>query len=279
MNNLDILIEAITPLYNSYRQKKEILSGTEALGIMWDIGEVLKQYIEENKIAPHRLYRQIYGKGEGTENVAQKSYITREFLGRCYRIQNIFQEKKGIVEQLPNLKRFTSFREAMPFFDHTKYKLDEESKNNLLKLLNSNLPSGEIVDNLENFKEKVGLDIKNPRTQKLSLLQKEKRIFIDFYNHVLLILREEEKVGQEVKSVYVRSLSRNTGTLAKDDLTFLEMEKVPLPKIWNDYYELIRDFIEQSTPQKIRQFRRIIPPERMLKLSDMLFQLYEKINK
>jgi hypothetical protein len=46
---------------------------------MWDIGDILKNFINQNDIAPHKLYRIVYGKSDGSENISQKSWVTREF--------------------------------------------------------------------------------------------------------------------------------------------------------------------------------------------------------
>ena len=70
--------------------------------------------------------------------MTKKSWITREFQDRCYRIRNIFQDKDQIYSELPSLVGFTAFRESMPFFDNKKYKLEGDDRVNLLKLLNSN---------------------------------------------------------------------------------------------------------------------------------------------
>jgi len=63
------LINNIIPYYNKYRQNKNDITGTEAVEVLWFIGNFLKQYIEETKVAPYTLYRQIYGKSESKINV------------------------------------------------------------------------------------------------------------------------------------------------------------------------------------------------------------------
>ncbi|MBU0722743.1 hypothetical protein KKH46_00795, partial [Patescibacteria group bacterium] len=169
------LIQKITPLYNQYKQQSRTVSGTDALKIMWDIGDILKNFIEENDIAPHALFWRVYGKSEGTKNIVQKSWITREFQNRCHRIRNIFSSKTQIKKELPNLKSFTSFREAMPFFDNKKYKLQGKEKEKLLKLLNSRNDHKFVMKEINKLqKERIG--IKNPRTQRLKDLEKEKEI-------------------------------------------------------------------------------------------------------
>ena len=131
------IIGEITPLYNQYANNKNDLSGADSLKIMWDIGEIINDYIEKLNIPPHRLYREIYGKSEGNENIAQISYITREFQGRCVRIRKIFNTHQEIDKLFPSLVSFTCFREAMPFFDNQKYLFKGKDRDELLKLLNS----------------------------------------------------------------------------------------------------------------------------------------------
>ena len=53
---------------------------------MWEIGEVLEYYINMNRLTPQSLFREIYGKSEGTKNITQKSYISRDFQSRCLRV-------------------------------------------------------------------------------------------------------------------------------------------------------------------------------------------------
>ena len=280
MPDLGNLINSIAPLYNNYKENSHILIGTHALELMWEIGELLKNYIEKNKIKPHALFRNIYGKSESSENIIQKSYIPREFQGRCYRIRKIFDSKDEIKKQLPNLKKFTSFREAMPFFDNNKYKLEGKEKKELLALLNSNLKSKEIISRLP--KERIG--IKNPRTQKLHELESEKEIFIEFYNflHNILKLYNYDIIKKRIEALdleFITILSRNTSALAQDGLKFFELkfdESFPTP--WKEYAEIVNNFIEQKDPKRLRRFRRLIPPERIVRLADMIYALLSKEN-
>ncbi len=277
---INSLIQKITPLYNQYKQQNKTISGTNALGIMWDIGDILKNFIKENDIAPHALFWKVYGKSEGSKNIAQKSYITREFQNRCHRIRNIFLLKTQIKEALPNLKSFTSFREAMPFFDNKKYKLQGEEKEKLLKLLNSGKDHKFIMKEISKLqKEKIG--IKNPRTQRLKDMDEEKEIFIDFYNLIYQLLNESpEKITLKLKkdhvdSQYVIALAKNTNALSQDGLkfvTFLIKKNIQDP-LWQDYGKVIKNFSSNRSAVEIRRFRRIIPAERIVKLADMLYSL------
>lgn len=272
------LIKKITPPYNCYKENKDRLSGVESLEIMWNIGDELKNFIDINKIPPHTLYREIYGKSEGRKNIAQRSYITREFQGRCYRIRNIFKKKDQIKRDLSGLKNFTSFREAMPFFDNPKYILKGSDRENILNLLNSNVPANIILERIKLLqKEKIG--IKNPRTQKLSELEKEKNTFISFYNFIYNLLKEGSYSNTihnlgNINIDFIKILSKNTSVLSQEGLKNFDF-KIPndIQINWKEYGELVKMLTEQRDAKIRRRFRRIISPERIVRLSDMLYAL------
>lgn len=281
--NINLLVQQITPLYNKYRENKNIISGTEALEIMWDIGDILKQYIEEHNIAPHRLFWSIYGNAEGTQNVVKKSYITREFQNRCHRIRKIFSSKDQIRKDFPHLKSFTTFREAMPFFDNEKYKFKGKEKEDLLALLNSDLQSQKILNKIRILqKEKIG--ILNPRTQRLHEVENEKQVFIDFYNFIYKLIRLENydmclnKLGN-VNSDYIKILSKNVSALSQEGLKFIDFN-IPdeLTSQWKEFSQIVQHLISQKDARLRRRFRRLIPVERIVRLADMLYGLLSEDN-
>lgn len=281
--NINALIQQITPLYNEYRSNKSNLSGTEALEIMWEIGNLLKGYIEQNNIAPHTLFWSIYGNAEGTKNIEQKSYITREFQNRCHRIRRIFSAKEQIKQDFPHLKSFTTFREAMPFLDDGKYRLKGKERNQLLVLLNSKQQPQKILGKIKVLqKNKIGR--KNPRTQRLFEVEKEKQEFINFYNYTYRLIKMGDynlclKEIKKIKSEYINLLSKNVSALSQEGLKtydFSIMEALKEP--WKTFSEIIKDLITQKDPRNRRRFRRLIPPERIVRLADMLYGLVSEEN-
>jgi len=272
------LIDNIVPNYNKYRHNSNILTGTESIEILWDIGDVIKKYIKETKVAPHALYRQIYGKSEGKTNVVQKSYITRDFLSRSYRVRNIFLKRTNIKKFLPNLQKFRLFYQAMPFIDNPKYKFTGKEKENLYKLLNSNKIYAEIMKEIHYLqKEKIG--IKNPRDQKLKEMSGDKDIFVAFYNYIYEILKNADykKAQKEIKGIdteFIKLLSKNTGALALDGLLMTDFE-IPkkINKKWVDFAILVKRLISKKDSLERRRLRRLIPPHRMTQLGEMLYLL------
>lgn len=273
--NLQKLIGDISPLYNLYKQTSRKISGVKALQIMWEIGGLLKKTIEVSNIAPHNLYRKIYGKAEGQEDITQKSYITREFLGRSYRIRNIFKNKEDIQKKLPNLKSFIPFREAMPFFDNEKYILRGGEKEKLLSLLNSDLNPTLILNKIKLLQsEKIGR--KNPRDQKLSELQPQKEIFINFYNYLFNLIKNNnyEFVKKEFTNVDISILikiSSNTSALAQEGVKYIEIPpKSTLNTQWVTYINMLNSLSIQVDAKERRRFRRLISPERIVRLAEMI---------
>ena len=272
--NIEKLIRKISPLYNSYKQTSREISGTESLYIMWDIGDILKSTIDEFEIAPHNLYRKIYGKSEGATDIQQKSYITREFLGRAYRIRNIFTQKNDILLLLPNLRNFIPFREAMPFFDNPKYKFQGKEKELLLNLLNSEETSNSILKKIKSLqKEKIGKT--NTRIQRLSELEDKKQIFVAFYNYLFNLIKTKEfdfikKEFSGISSSDLMKISSITSCLAQEGLKYPEITPGHFNGECMAYIELITDLSSQKDPKERRRFRRLIPPSRIVKLAEML---------
>jgi hypothetical protein len=76
----------------------------------------------------------------------------------------------------------------------------------------------------------------------------------------------------------IRIIANNTNAISQDGLKFnskkLELDSVE--KIWIDYVKLLDEFMLQSNAKIVRRFRRIIPPDRIVRLTDMLFELSKR---
>lgn len=280
--DIHALIKDITPFYNKYKENKEIISGCDSIILMWLVGDLLKKYLVDSQIQPHSLYREIYGKSEGSVNTIQKSYITREFLSKSYRIRNIFKDKSEIQKTLPNLLKFRLFSQAMPFFDNKKYMLKGKEKVDLIMLLNSNNSYSFIINRIYALqKKKIG--IRNPRTQKLRELDKDKDIFIDFYNYIYLLLKKRDYITIRklfnINSDLLINMSKNVGALSQEGLKTYSLDNIDkLPDKWKNFIYVLNYLIEAKTPKKRRRFRRLISPKRIIRLSEMLHALSSEEN-
>lgn len=276
--NLQELIKKIIPFYNNYKKNQQNLTGVQAMEIIWEVGDLLKKYLDGEDIAPRTLYYQIYGKSEGDLNISQRSYITRDFLDRAYRVRRIFKDKKEINKIFPKLRRYRLFYKSMPFFDEGRYKMDKIETEKLVILLNSNKTYKEIIGEVAKLKkERIGLNI--PRDSKLKELDNEKKIFIDFYNFIYKQIKNRD-YKKAVKNIgecggeCIVLLSRNTGALASDSLQLSEFEiSSGLSKEWKDFAEIIKKLISRKDASERRRFRRLIPPEKMMRLSEMIYAM------
>mgnify|MGYP000303306607 CR=1 FL=1 len=237
-------------------------------------------YIRNNTISPHNLYREIYGKSELSKNIAQKSYITREFLSRSYRIFKMFKNINYIREIFPTLKDFSSFREAMPFFDNEIYKLSDKDFSDLLKLLNSSKKGTDIVKILDKKKKSIN-NILNPRDQKLNELEDQVKLFKSFYNYLYKNIRDldydfcisELKIkNKELENL--NNLSKNLSSLAQEGIAKYPIINCKFENVQLDnFYLLINDLIKPSDEKVRRRFRRLIPPIKIIKISEYIFSI------
>ena len=86
---------------------------------------------------------------------------------------------------------------------------------------------------------------------------------------ILIKIKED---GIDSENILV--LAQNTNALSQDGLKFFDMTNIQNDN-WINYCEVISDFINQKDPKKIRRFRRLVPPERIVKLADMLYLIYK----
>ncbi len=264
------LIALITPIYNEYRENKDKIAPNLSICLMYDIGSYLKEYLDNNDVKPHNLYRKIYGRSEGSFDNTKKSYITREFLGRCYRIKNIFSNKEDIMSKFPSLGSFTNFRESMPFFDNEKYRFKGDDMKKLLSLLNSDLSNKKIKSAIKKLqKNKIG--IRNDRKQRLNDFEDYKKDFIVFYNKVYKMKVENEKTSEP--DLYIK-LSKNLSAMCLDGMQYTPFE---IPKNINEkdssFCEMVDFFITRKTFVEIRRFRKVLGVNRFSMLAEYLYEI------
>lgn len=274
------LIESIIPIYQVHKNDDSVY-GFVKLESAWEIGDHIMKFVNKNKIAPHALYREVYGLSEGSSNISKKSYIPREFQGRCYRIRKIFKTKEEMKKLFPSLKSFTLFREAMPFFDNPKCILNDSARKELIDILNSDQ---EIKTSMSMIRSRLSkrLGIKNSRKQRLIDVEDDKDIFIKFYNYVYEQTNNDSKlvknelIKNKISDSFIKTLAKNTNYLMFDNYAFTEMNKLTNDNIWQQYVNMILKYSKQKDKKLVRRFRRVIPLARISKLSQMLNSLVLK---
>lgn len=276
--SLQILIKKITPYYNKYKKDQQDMTGSQALEVIWEVGDLLKDYLKDKDIAPRTLYHQIYGKSEGDINITQKSYITRDFLDRAYRVRRIFNNKEDIHILFPSLKRYRLFYKSMPFLDEGRFKMHGVERKNLIELLNSDKSYKEIMNEVTKLKKRI-IKLSIPHDSKLKELEREKIIFIKFYNFLykqFKLNKYEQSMNElgDVNIKFLETLSRNTGALASDNLQFVELVIADgLGGDLKEFTDVIIKLISRKDAKVRRRFRRLIQPERMMRLSEMIYAM------
>lgn len=275
-SNMHIISE-ITPYYIQYKNETKPV---ECIVKMWEIGKILDHYIKETGIKPHTLFRDLYGKSETSTNTQQKSYISREFQGRCYRVFHMFSTIEEIKENLGNLKNITIFREAMPFFDNPDYKMD---RTKLYSVLLANKTNSEILDDVRKLQKNI-IGKKNPRTQRLHEMDAEVEHFKEIYAYILSYIRIQDfmqstsKFASEtaLNDLQVREIAKNTEQLALSNVRHVPMKIQSTSEKIANYINMLENLLNPSNIKQLRRFKRLVDSKYILLLTDMLYALADE---
>ena len=272
-NNMHIISE-IAPLYNSYQKETDPV---KSIVLMWEIGKILDGYIMQLNIKPHALYRELYGKSETGRNTEQRSYISREFQGRCFRVYHMFKDTEEIRLKLKKLKNITIFREAMPFFDNDKYKVDRQQ---LYSILTADKSAAAILQDVKNLQNTV-INKQNPRTQRLAEMKDSVEIFKSFYMYILSFIRMQEYNTSSQKFidetgltvVQTRELAKNTEQLVLTSVVHKPIIVQSISHNVDAYVKMIDEILTPGNIKKLRRFKRLVNSRYILLLTDMLYAL------
>ena len=272
------IISEITPLYIQYKAET---NPTECIVDMWKVGQILNKHIKTTGLKPHTLFRDLYGKSETSVNTQQKSYIAREFQGRCYRVFNMFKSPEEIYSYLMGLKSVSAFREAMPFFDNEKYKMDRTT---LYKLLtNAEKSNAEILNEIKQLQNSL-IGKKNPRTQKLAEMDQEINCFKEFYQYILSFIKMKDfskatevfKQETQLTEVQIRELAKNTEQLTISDVQHSPILFTTTQQTTQNYIQNLEELLTSKNVKKLRRFRRLVNSKYVFLLTDMLNALLDK---
>ena len=272
-NNMHIISE-IAPLYNSYQQE---INPVKSIILMWEIGKILNGYIVQLNIKPHALYRELYGKSETSHNTEQRSYISREFQGRCFRVYHMFKDTEEIRSKLKKLKNITIFREAMPFFDNDKYKVDRQQ---LYSILTADKTATAILQDVKELQNAL-INKQNPRTQRLAEMRDAVETFKSFYVYVLSFIRMQDFAISSQKFInetgltieQVRELAKNTEQLALTSVVHKPIDLQSTAQHVETYIKMIDELLAPGRIKQLRRFKRLVNSRYILLLTDMLYAL------
>ena len=151
------------------------------------------------------LFRDLYGKSESSQNTEQKSYVSREFQGRCYRVFHMFKNIDEIEKKLKNLKSVTVFREAMPFFDNEKYKIDRED---LYQMLTSDKDTKAILQEVKRLLKPLNMMI-------IQLLKLFSTMDFLIKRNIHLRMEKSKKYMMVIQKILLNTITRTAILLQK----------------------------------------------------------------
>lgn len=265
------LIEKIAPLNNKYRDLvKGHASGTEVLGVMWETGDIILEFLHKFDLKPHNLYWKIYGKAEGIK----VSYITRDFLSYCLRIRSYFKSKAEIKASYPKLSKYSLFREAFPLLENSKFQVTSLEKAEITTMLNSSDDPAKIKSIILNIKSKR-IGIKNPRTQKLDEMKPIADSFLGFYIELTRIFKLDDKKGisklrETCSTDFFHTLSQAISALTQENLFVPKLGgHTNLADDWK-VLTINLEYLFSAQVETRNRFRRLMSPKKLFDFADMI---------
>jgi len=269
--NLSLLIDAITKSNNVYRDVNQ--APINRILALWDLGDVLLKYKVDK---PHSYGWKIQNQTKGL--------IKRMTIARAYRIRQIWLERNYVKKTFSGIKGLSAFIESLPILDPNgvMYKsLPKKLIDELIKYMNI-LPAVQFTKYIKNFKAKhkqgrVGEN--NDRERYLKDYVNIQNCFLTFYKQLQkLILEDKFDSIDELKSkipLEERKAFSNfcLALTSKKNIIFYK----PFPissntKIldFQNMFNFFKEFLEDSNDIRRARFRRVVAPELLVEMSDML---------
>lgn len=264
------LIDELAPLNNKFRIIKNPIEKIEAL---WDMGQVIDNYLSQHDLKLHELLYQIYD----PHSTIKRSYITRDLGSYSYRIFKYFNNKKEIRKKLSGLKSYTLFREAIPLLFNKKYNLNNEKKYKIIKIITSNDSQKLLVIKIRNKKKEI-LPVSNPRDQK-SKEFKEERLYLQNFSNKLkefYIMNKKlpNKVGilesKKNREIFVAFLM----ALASD--SFLYKTKNFESKVTDNDLKKLLSIVKSNNINRARFRKWVLNSTELLKIAEAVYSLNNK---
>jgi len=269
--NLSLLIDAITKSNNVYRDVNQV--PINRMLALWDLGDVLLKYKVDK---PHSYGWKIQDQTKGL--------IKRMTIARAYRIRQIWPERNYVKESFSGIKGLSIFIESLPILDPNGALLKSLSKDlvdELIKYMNT-LPAVQFTKYIKNFKAKhkqgrVGEN--NDRERYLEGYVNIKNCFLIFYKQLQkLILENNFNSIDELKgkiSLEERKAFSNfcLALTSKKNIIFYKPSPI-ISKIkildFQNMFNFFKELLEDSNDIRRARLRRVIPPELLVEISDML---------
>lgn len=269
--NLNLLIDEITKANNIYRDANE--SPINKILALWDLGNILFKY---NVDKPHTYGWKIQDQTVGV--------IKRMTIARAYRIRQIWERRSYIENTFKEIKGISIFIESLPILDTNgqMYKsLSKKMVDELVKNMNR-LSSSNFKKYIKNFKEiyrQGRIGEKNDRERYLKDYISIQNCFLNFYKKLQKIILENKLDGiNEIKSkipLEERKAFSNfcLALTSKKNIIFYKpfpiSSKTEIINFQN-VFNFSKKLLEDSNDTRRARFRRVVPPELLVEMSDML---------
>lgn len=275
--NLNLLIDEITKANNIYRDVEE--SPINKILALWDLGNIL---FEHKVDKPHSYGWKIQDQTIGI--------IKRMTIARAYRIRQIWIERSYIKNTFKEIKGVSIFIESLPILDTNgqMYKsLSKKEIDEFIKNMNI-LSSTHFKKYIKNFKAKYGqgrIGEKNDRERYLKDYVSIQNCFLNFYKQLQKLILENKfgdiddlknQIPLEERKAFssfcLALTSRKNIIFYKPFPISSKIKIFEFQNIFNFFKELLED----SNDIRRARLRRVIPPELLVEISDMLNSVVSK---
>jgi len=269
--NLNLLIDDITKSNNVYRNTNQ--APINRVLALWDLGDVLLKHKVDK---PHSYGWKIQDQTIGV--------IKRMTIARAYRIRQIWPERDYVKKTFGGIKGTSIFIESLPILDSNgqMYKsLSKKAVDELIKNMNI-LSSTHFKKYIKNFKAKYGqgrIGEKNDRERYLKDYVNIQNCFLNFYKQLQKLILENkfddiDELKNQIPLEERKAFSSFCLALtSRKNIIFYK----PFPisskiKMFNfqNMFIFFKELLEDSNDIKRARFRRVIPPELLVEMSDML---------
>jgi hypothetical protein len=269
--DLSLLIDSITKSNNVYRDTDQ--TPIDRILALWDLGDVLFKHKVDK---PHSYGWKIQDQTNGL--------IKRMIIARAYRIRQIWPERGHIEKTFREIKGLSIFIESLPILDPNGVMFKSLSKDlidELIKYMNI-LPAVHFKKYIKNFKAKhkqgrVG-EI-NDRTRYLKNYINIQNFFLNFHERLRkLILNNKFDCIDELK-IKIPLVERKAfsnfclALTSKKNVIFYKPSPInSKTKAFEFQYifNFFKELLEDSNDIRRARLRRVIAPELLVEMSDML---------
>ena len=275
--NLNLLIDDITKSNNVYRNTNQ--APINRVLALWDLGDVLLKHKVDK---PHSYGWKIQDQTIGV--------IKRMTIARAYRIRQIWAERSFIKNTFKEIKGVSIFIESLPILDTNgqMYKsLSKKAIDELIKNMNI-LASTHFKKYIMNFKAKYGqgrIGEKNDRERYLKDYVNIQNCFLNFYKQLQKLILENKFDGiNELKSKISLEERKTFSnfclalTSKKNIIFYKPFSNNSKIKIFEFQYifNFFKELLEDSNDIRRARLRRVVPPELLVEMSDMLNSIVSK---